>query len=143
MGAITVLLAEDHAVVREATAEIVDHQPDMHVVGQAGTGEEALELHRAHGRDIDLTILDLGMPGMGGEACLRKLLGMHPGLKVIIATGYSHDAQARRSLEAGACGFLGKPFGMPEMLKLARQVLDQDPAPSAPVTSRPEDNMVG
>jgi len=46
MNTITVLLAEDHAVVREATAEVVGHQPDMHVVGQAGTGEEAVALAR-------------------------------------------------------------------------------------------------
>ena len=91
----------------------------------ASTGEEALEIYSSKSNEIDLIVMDLGMPGMGGHKCLRELLRMDPAVKVVIASGYSVNEQVRRSLEAGAAGYVGKPYQINELLELLRDVLDR------------------
>jgi DNA-binding NarL/FixJ family response regulator len=71
-----------------------------------------------------LVILDLGMPGMGGEKCLRELLRMNPAVKVLIASGYAATQTVHGILEAGATGFMAKPYRLEDMLKKVREVLD-------------------
>ena len=90
----------------------------------AGSGEGAIEVYRGKKDRIDLVVLDLGMPGMGGYRCLEELLKIEPALKVIIASGYSPDGQAKEKLESGAAGFVSKPYQLTELLKKVREVLD-------------------
>ncbi len=90
----------------------------------AVNGEEALKVYSKHKDSIDLIILDLNMPGMGGHKCLRELLRINPAAKVLIASGYSALGQAGESLDSGAAGFLGKPFQTIELLAIIRQILD-------------------
>ncbi len=71
-----------------------------------------------------MIILDLGMPGMGGHKCLQKLLALNPDLKVLVASGYSPDAQLKDTADFGAAGYIPKPFKMVELLKTGREVLD-------------------
>ncbi len=92
----------------------------------ASSGEEALEIYRARGEAIDLVVLDLGMPGMGGRKCLEELLKLDPQAKVIVASGYSINGQAADVIESGARGFLSKPYRLSDMLKKVREVLDRD-----------------
>ena len=118
------------------TIMIVDDEPDILDIGQntleqfgytvlmARSGEEAVEAYSKRGREIDLVILDLGMPGMGGERCLQELLKMNPSVKVLIASGYAATQTVQGILEAGATGFMAKPYRLEDMLKKVREVLD-------------------
>jgi PAS domain S-box-containing protein len=118
------------------TIIIVDDEPDIIDIGQntleqfgytvltARSGEEAVEIYTRQGDRIDLVILDLGMPGMGGERCLRELLRMNPAVKVLIASGYAATQTVHSILEAGATGFMAKPYRLEDMLKKVREVLD-------------------
>ncbi|HNQ01440.1 MAG TPA: response regulator, partial [Syntrophales bacterium] len=95
-----------------------------YTVLMARSGEEAVETYARRGREIDLVILDLGMPGMGGEKCLRELLRMNPSVKVLIASGYAATQTVQGILEAGATGFMAKPYRLEDMLRKVREVLD-------------------
>jgi nitrogen-specific signal transduction histidine kinase/ActR/RegA family two-component response regulator len=118
------------------TIIIVDDEPDIIDIGQntleqfgytvltARNGEEAVEIYTRQGDRIDLVILDLGMPGMGGERCLRELLRMNPAVKVLIASGYAATQTVQSILEAGATGFMAKPYRLEDMLNKVREVLD-------------------
>ncbi len=118
------------------TIIIVDDEPDILDIGQntleqfgytvltVRSGEEAVETYARQGDRIDLVILDLGMPGMGGEKCLRELLRMNPAVKVLIASGYAATQTVHSILEAGATGFMAKPYRLEDMLKKVREVLD-------------------
>jgi two-component system cell cycle sensor histidine kinase/response regulator CckA len=118
------------------TIIIVDDEPDIIDIGQntleqfgytvltARSGEEAVEIYTRQGDRIDLVILDLGMPGMGGEKCLKELLRMNPAVKVLIASGYAATQTVHSILEAGATGFMAKPYRLEDMLKKVRDVLD-------------------
>ncbi len=72
----------------------------------------------------DLVILDLIMPGMGGMRCLKELLKVNPLTKVLVASGYSVKGSAKEVIEAGAKGYISKPYDLKEMFKVIRGVLD-------------------
>jgi DNA-binding NarL/FixJ family response regulator len=74
---------------------------------------------------IDLVILDLMMPEMGGKECLEELLKMNPSVKSLICSGYSANGAAKDALRAGASGFVGKPYIFNELLSEIRKILDQ------------------
>ena len=119
----TILLVDDERFIREL---------GMDVLGRAGyevltatDGESALELYRQECGQIDLVILDLIMPGMGGSKCLEELLKIDPHAQVLIASGYSPDGPTKGALEAGARGFVSKPYDTRQLLHLIRQILDR------------------
>ena len=89
-------------------------------------GESALELYDKEYKQIDLIILDLSMPGIGGRKCLMKLLEMNPQVKVIIASGYSVNGSTKETIKLGAKGFVGKPYEARDILKMVRDVLDRN-----------------
>jgi DNA-binding NarL/FixJ family response regulator len=115
---ITVLLAEDHAVVREATAEIVDHQPDMRVVGQAGTGEEAVALARA--LQPDVVVMDISMPRLSGLEATRQIVAECPPCRVLVLTAHEEEDYIVQLLQAGALGYLPKTVGLDGLLEAIR-----------------------
>jgi CheY-like chemotaxis protein len=90
----------------------------------ASSGEEALNVLGQGSQPPTLVVLDLGMPGMGGLKCLRSMLELSPGLKVLIATGYAAEAQVKEALAAGAAGYVAKPFKRAELLAKIRSVFD-------------------
>ncbi len=90
----------------------------------AASGEEALRLYQEDPAAVDLIILDLGMPGMGGKKCLAELLNIDPRARVIIASGYSAQGLVSETLEAGALEFISKPYRLAQMLDKIRIVLD-------------------
>ena len=120
MEAITVLLAEDHAVVREATAEIVDHQSDMHVVGQAGTGEEAVQL--ALQLRPDVVVMDIAMPHLNGLEATSRITAECPQSRVLVLTAREEERYVIQLLQAGALGYLPKTVGLDELLEAIRSV---------------------
>ena len=121
-GRETVLVADDESAIRDTTREILEK--GGYRVLTVDTGEEALERYLGSENGIDLVILDLGMPGIGGEECLKELLRRDPGSRVIVASGYTDDETARRMLKIGARKFLKKPYRLNDMLGAVRGVLD-------------------
>jgi DNA-binding NarL/FixJ family response regulator len=117
-GKIRVLLADDHGVLREATAELVDHQPDMEVVGQAATGEETIALVRELGPDV--VVMDIAMPRLDGLEATRHIVGECPGTRVLVLTAHEDAQYVIPLLEAGATGYLPKTVSLNELLDAIR-----------------------
>ena len=103
---IRILVADDHSVVRQGIKQIIADEPDMTIVGEAGTGREALELMRSG--SFDLIILDISMPGQGGLDILRELKAEAPALKVIILSMHPEEQYAVRSFCHGASAYFTK-----------------------------------
>lgn len=121
-GSETVLIVDDEPEIRELTREILEEYGYKVIV--AANGEEALEKHLDYGESIDLTLLDLNMPGMGGHKCLQEILKLDPSAKVIIASGYSPNGQAKETMSSGARAFIGKPYQLNKLVGTVRKVLD-------------------
>jgi two-component system NarL family response regulator len=103
---IRVLIVDDHRVVRVGLRAIIDAEPDMEVVAEAGDGPEALAAYAAHKPDI--TLLDLRLPGMSGPEVLAELRQRDPRATVIVLTSYDADEDVYRAVQAGARGYLLK-----------------------------------
>ena len=121
-GEETVLVVDDEPALRELASRTL--QGMGHRVLTAASGEEALALYQARGQEIDLVLMDLGMPGMGGHKCLKEILTLDPAAKVVIASGYSANGQVKASLESGAAGYVAKPYRKADLLTTVRGVLD-------------------
>ena len=122
-GSETILLVDDEQPVRELGERILGKAG--YTVLVASNGIEARDLFTGNGKKVDLVILDLIMPDMGGQECLGELLKIDPRAKILIASGYSPDAAMRGMLELGARGFVNKPFRLKEFLQEVRKVLDE------------------
>jgi two-component system cell cycle sensor histidine kinase/response regulator CckA len=132
-GTETIMLVDDEEFIRALGARMFEESG--YTVLLAADGESALELYRREQERIDLVILDLIMPGMGGRKCLEELLRLDPDARVIISSGYSPDGRTQEILQAGAKGFVSKPFRVKEMLRVIREVLDKDGAGSLVATT--------
>jgi CheY-like chemotaxis protein len=121
-GTETILLVDDEESIRDVAQQALVNFG--YKVLTASSGEQALEILADNPGKIDLVVMDLGMPGMGGHRCLQELLRMDPAMKVIIASGYSADNHVKRSLEHGAVDYLSKPYLLVDLLKAVRAVLD-------------------
>jgi DNA-binding NarL/FixJ family response regulator len=101
-----ILLADDHAILREGLAMLINAQDDMEVVAQAATGREAVEL--AEQTRPDLAVLDVSMPNMGGAEAAREILARCPGTRVVALTRHADQGYLRNLLAAGATGYVLK-----------------------------------
>jgi two-component system, NarL family, response regulator len=106
---IKVLIVDDHPIMRVGIAAIVDTTPDMMVVAQAGSGEQAAELFERHLPDI--TLMDLRLPGMSGVETIRAIIARHHHAKFVVLTTYEGDEDIHQALQAGARSYIIK--GMP------------------------------
>ena len=122
-GSETILLVDDEPAVLELTQTFLEEYGFKTIA--ASSGEKALAIYKESGADIDLVVLDLGMPGLGGFNCLKELLGINPQIRVIISSGYSGQVRTSEALKAGALAFVGKPYRMADMLIKVRDVLDR------------------
>jgi len=120
----TILLVDDEEAIRELAEDILTRFG--YKVLMASDGETALEIYREKKEEINLVILDIIMPGIGGRKCLEELLKMNPKSRIIIASGYSINGPAKEVLKAGAKGFISKPYDMRGMLQTVRKILDED-----------------
>ncbi len=121
-GSETILMVDDEVEILETGQEFLANYG--YRVLTADTGERALEIFREQSEQIGLVILDLGMPGMGGERCLAELLELDPAAKIIVASGYSATDKVQKVMDQGAIGFIRKPYRFANMLKSIRSVLD-------------------
>ena len=117
---IRVLSADDHTLIREGIAMIVNSQPDMVIVSQAAGGRDAIEQFRAHRPDV--TLMDLRMPDLNGIDALVAIRAEFPEARIIMLTTFESDEEAQRALKAGACGYLLKSAPPSELLQVIRQV---------------------
>ena len=117
---IRLLIADDHPVVRDGLAGVIEEQDDMVVVGQAGTGPEALALFQEHRPDV--TLMDLRMPGMNGVETILAIRQQFPAARTIILTTYDTDEDIYRGLQAGAKAYLLKDVSRQILLETIRAV---------------------
>jgi DNA-binding NarL/FixJ family response regulator len=117
---ISVLIVDDHPLLREGIAAVIEGQPDMQVVAEAGTGQEAIDLFCKHRPDV--TLMDLVMPAMDGVEAIVAIRAQHPQARIVILTTYGGDAKALRALKAGASGYLLKSLIRTDLLDAIRSV---------------------
>jgi two-component system invasion response regulator UvrY len=117
---IRILVADDHAVVREGLKQIVRETSDMVVTGEAADGREVLRLIHEH--DWDVVLLDIAMPGRGGLDILKELKAEKPRLPVLMLSMYPEEQYAVRALKAGASGYLTKESVPDELISAIRKV---------------------
>ena len=118
---IKVLIADDHAVVRQGLKQILSEQPDMKVLGEAGSVPELLDHIRK--QQWDIVVLDISMPGRGGLEGLKELKQEQPKLPVLILSIHPEDQFAVRALKTGASGYLTKDSAPEELVQAIRKVL--------------------
>lgn len=124
MGKIRVLLVDDHTIVREGIGTLLELSPEVEVVGEASNGQEALELIAE--LELDVVLMDLAMPVMGGLEATRNICREFPGVKVLILTQYEDKEHVFAILEAGAHGFLNKSAASSELISAIRSVYRGD-----------------
>jgi len=120
MSTIKILIADDHAVVREGTRQILEHEDDLEVVAEAGDGEEAVQL--AGSSKPDVAIIDIAMPKLDGIEATKQIKTLYPTIAVLILTAYDDDQFVFSLLEAGAAGYLLKSVRGRELVDAVRAV---------------------
>ena len=116
-----VLLVDDHALLRTGVANIINQEPDLHVIAEAGNGVEALEAYERHRPDV--TLLDLRMPVMEGVEAVRRIRERHPAARVIVLTTYDTDEDISRALKAGAKAYVLKDISAEALVSCIHDVL--------------------
>jgi DNA-binding NarL/FixJ family response regulator len=119
---IRILIADDHFIVRSGLTALLCTEPDLEVVGQAESGQQALDLYEK--LKPDLMLLDLRMPGMGGDEVIVRVKQNYPAAKIIVLTAYSGDEDIHRALGAGARGYLLKSSTGNDLIPAIRAVLE-------------------
>jgi len=116
-----VMLVDDHDLVRTGIKRLLEDHPNIEIVGEAVSGEEALQQVSVY--DPDVVLMDINMPGIGGLEATRKLLQRKPKLKIIVVTMHDDDLFPQRFLKAGALGYITKGAKVEEMLQAIRTVM--------------------
>ena len=121
-GKETVLLVDDEQIFIDVTQEMLEFLG--YRVLSANTGSEAIGIYQQRKDEVDIVILDIIMPDMGGGDVFERLQGMAPEIKVLLSSGYSIDGEATQLLKRGCSGFIQKPFDLTEFSRKLREILD-------------------
>jgi len=119
-GPIRILTVDDHAILRQGIAALVNGESDMKLVAEACDGQEAIEKFRVHRPDV--TLMDLQMPALNGIEAIIGIRGEFPNARIIVLTTYTGDVQVLRALKAGARGYILKGHVRRELLDTIRAV---------------------
>jgi len=122
MNKITVLIADDHVLFREGTRNLIEQEPDIEVIGEAGDGEEAVRL--ATQLKPNVALIDIAMPNVNGIEATRQIKALCPTTASLILTAYDDDQYVFTLLEAGAAGYLLKNVSGKELANAIRAVYD-------------------
>lgn len=125
METIGVVIADDHAVVRDGTRHILEQEPDIHVLGEASSGVEAVAL--VESLEPNVAIIDIAMPLMDGLEATRRIKASRPATGVLILTAYDDDPFVFALLAAGAAGYLLKDIPSTELVQAVRRVHAGEP----------------
>lgn len=117
---IRVLCVDDHPLLRDGIAALVNAEPDMKLVAEASNGKEAVEKFRSHHPDV--TVMDIQMPGVGGIEAITQIQSERPDARIIVLTTYTGDVQVVRALRAGARAYILKGHVHRELLETIRIV---------------------
>ncbi len=117
---IKILIADDHAIVREGLKQIISETPDMAVVAEASNGEDVLE--KVSANKYDVILLDISMPGRSGLDILRQLKIEKPKLPIMMLSVHPEEQYAVRALRAGASGYLTKESAPDELIAAIRKI---------------------
>jgi DNA-binding NarL/FixJ family response regulator len=117
----SVLLVDDHALLRTGVANIINQEPDLWVIAEAGNGVEAIDAYERYLPDV--TLLDLRMPIMEGVEAVRRIRERHPAARVIVLTTYDTDEEISRALKAGAKAYVLKDISADDLVNCIRDVL--------------------
>jgi len=134
MTSATIVLVEDHAILREGLRALIELEPDLKVVGEAGTGAEAVRV--VQGASPTLVITDLAMPGGSGLQTIEELRALCPNLRVLVLTAHCMDEYIGAALSAGADGYVLKDASRAELLQAIRSVIAGQKYFSKPVSAR-------
>lgn len=115
----TLIIVDDHAIVRQGVRAFLDTQPDLKVVGEAESGEEAIRLAAEQAPDV--VLMDLVMPGMDGVEATRRVKQVSPRSRVIVLTSYHQDEHIFPAIRAGALSYLLKDVAPPELAEAVRK----------------------
>ncbi|WP_430335059.1 response regulator [Rhodococcus sp. ACT016] len=137
---IAVLLVDDHLVVRAGLRALLDSQPDIEVIGEADTGEDAVAMAADHSPDVVMMDLALGS-GIDGVEAIRRIRASRPDQPVLVFTTYDTDADVVRALDAGAIGYLLKDSAPQDIFGAIRDAIAGRSVLSPPVASRVLDRM--
>jgi len=113
-------MADDHVILRQGTLALLRKEPDLEIIGEASTGQEAIDL--AHRLKPDVVIMDVRMPVLSGVEATRQICSELSGVKVIVLTAHNDDQYVYSALEAGASGYLLKTAPVFDLIKAIRQV---------------------
>ncbi|QNS08764.1 response regulator transcription factor [Streptomyces xanthii] len=122
-----ILLADDHALVRRGVRLILDLEPDLEVVAEAGDGGAAVELARDPALALDLAILDIAMPRLTGLQAARELPALRPGLRMLMLTMHDNEQYLFQALKAGAGGYVLKSVADRDLVAACRAVMRDEP----------------
>ena len=136
-----ILLADDHVVVRHGLKMLIEDQPDLTVIAEAGDGETAVQ--RAVQLEPDVIVMDISMPGMNGLAATRKLRQLRPNAAIVTLTRHTDDAYLQELLRAGASGYVLKRSAPTELLHAIRGVAAGGQYIDSAMTSRVTAGFVG
>ena len=117
---IRILIADDHKIVRDGLKRILAATSDVHVTGEAASGDEALALVKAN--DYDLAMLDMSMPGLAGIDLIKRLKIERPKLRILVLSMHGETQYAARALKAGASGYLNKDSAAEQLLVAIRKI---------------------
>jgi len=120
----TILIIDDEEYVRRLASHLM--KTLGYRVFVAEDGRQGVEIFREHGKEIDLVVLDLTMPRMGGMETFRALKAMKPDIKVILSSGYTQDSRTEKIMSAGARAFVQKPYQAQELARVVRHVLESE-----------------
>jgi DNA-binding NarL/FixJ family response regulator len=121
---IHILLADDHWAVRAGLHALLDRQPNLRVVGESATGEDAVKQTRALKPDV--VIMDLVMPGIGGLEAMRRIAALHSGIKILVLSAYLQEDRLLDALAAGAIGFVNKGSPAENLMRAIRTVAQDE-----------------
>jgi DNA-binding NarL/FixJ family response regulator len=117
---IRVFSVDDHPLLREGIAAIINNQPDMTMVAQSASGQDAIQQFKLHQPDV--TLMDLRLPDMNGIDVMAGIRAEFPEARIIILTTFEGDVEIKRALEAGARGYMLKSMLPKELVEVIRQV---------------------
>ncbi|MEV6420791.1 response regulator transcription factor [Streptomyces sp. NPDC051662] len=120
-----ILLADDHALVRRGVRLILDNEPDLTVVAEAGDGAEAIEMARTH--QPDLAILDIAMPRLTGLQAARELARLQPETRILMLTMYDNEQYFFEALKCGASGYVLKSVADRDLVEACRAAMRDEP----------------
>jgi two-component system invasion response regulator UvrY len=120
MAKLTILLVDDHAVVRSGFKVLLQTWDDVEVVAEASSGEEALPLYTHHRPDV--VVMDIAMAGMGGIEATKRLMSLDPKARILALSAHEDSSYAKRALQAGALGYLSKRAAPEVLIDALRRV---------------------